>query len=240
MAILQAVNLTKSFGQAAMHVNAVRSIDLTIEAGEMVAIVGPSGSGKSTLMSLLGAILAPTSGQVFLEGTDFATLNDRQRTLLRRKRIGFVFQAFNLIPTLTAIENVSLPLELDGVSAAVAQQRARTALEAVGLARRQLHFPSTMSGGEQQRVAIARTLVIKPALVMADEPTGNLDSESSAQIVKLLRALVDEKRQTVILVTHDDDVAKQADRIIQVRDGKIERDDVLAFRPIDVIRRYVG
>ena len=240
MAIIQAIKLTKSFGQSARHVSAVRGIDLTIESGEMVAIVGPSGSGKSTLMSLLGAIAAPTSGQVLLEGIDLATLNDRQRTLLRRHRIGFVFQSLNLIPTLTAIENVSLPLELDGVSGSEARHRARVALEEVGLAHRQLHLPSTMSGGEQQRVAIARAMVIEPALVMADEPTGNLDSVSSDQIVQMLRNLVDEKRQTVVLVTHDDGVAQQADRIIRVRDGRIDHEDHDCLYKSVPIRSCVG
>jgi putative ABC transport system ATP-binding protein len=227
MDIIEAINVTKSFGQSVAHVDAVRGINLSIAEGEMVAIVGPSGSGKSTLLSLLGAIDAPTSGQVLLEGTDIASLDDNRRTLLRRRRIGFVFQAFNLIPTLTAAENVSLPLELDGVAEAAARQRAAQSLELVGLGNRKTHLPSMLSGGEQQRVAIARALVIQPALVLADEPTGNLDSVSSAQITQLLRDLVDRQYQTVVIVTHDGEVANHADRIVHFRDGVIEHEESL-------------
>jgi putative ABC transport system ATP-binding protein len=224
MVILQAINVTKSFGQTANQVDAVRGIDLSIASGEMVAIVGPSGSGKSTLLSLLGAVATPTTGQVNLEGADLATLDDDSRTLLRRRRIGFVFQAYNLVPTLTAAENVSLPLELDGVAESVARKRADEALDRVGLSHRRSHLPGMLSGGEQQRVAIARALVTQPALVLADEPTGNLDSITSAQITQLLRDLVDQHGQTVVLVTHDDSVARQADRIIHVRDGGIDHE----------------
>jgi putative ABC transport system ATP-binding protein len=188
----------------------------------MVAIVGPSGSGKSTLLSLIGAIDAPTGGQVLLDGNDLAKLDDMGRTLLRRHRIGIVFQAQNLIPTLTAIENISLPLELDGVDKAEAIRRADNALELIGLARRRDHLPAMMSGGEQQRVAVARALVIQPALLLADEPTGNLDSVSSRQIIDLLRDLVDRHQQTVVVVTHDPEVAQRADRVVHLRDGKIE------------------
>ncbi len=220
--VIQAVDVTKTFSQSALPVQAVRGINLTIAKGEMVAIVGPSGSGKSTLLTLLGAIDAPTSGQVILEGTDCATLGDAERTMLRRRRIGFVFQAFNLLPTLTAIENVALPLELDGKAEAVALERAGEALALVGLESRRDHLPSMLSGGEQQRVAIARALVIEPALVMADEPTGNLDSASSLQVTNLLRRLVDQQQQTVVMVTHDMEVAHRADRIVYVRDGQID------------------
>lgn len=220
--VIEAINVTKTFAESALPVEAVRGINLTIGKGEMVAIVGPSGSGKSTLLTLLGAIDAPTSGQVLLEGTDCATLGDAQRTLLRRRRIGFVFQAFNLLPTLTAAENVALPLELDGKAEATALQRATEALTLVGLEKRRDHLPSMLSGGEQQRVAIARALVIEPALVMADEPTGNLDSASSLQVTNLLRDLVDQQQQTVVMVTHDMEVANRADRIVYVRDGQID------------------
>ena len=237
MNVIETVQVTKSFRQSAIPVDAVRGIDLTVAKGEMVAIVGPSGSGKSTLLSLLGAIERPTSGRVLLEGTDLASLEDDALTLLRRRRIGFVFQAFNLLPTLNAVENVALPLELDGVGESASQQRACESLELVGLGQRKTHLPSMLSGGEQQRVAVAQALVIGPALVLADEPTGNLDSVSSAQITKLLRELVDDQGQTVVVVTHDDNVAQQTDRIIHLMDGVIESEE----RPAEErMRRLAG
>jgi putative ABC transport system ATP-binding protein len=222
MNVLEAIGVTKSFADGEVSVQAVRGIDMQVKQGELLGIVGPSGSGKSTLLNLLGAIETPTTGKVLLEGTDMATLNDNQRTLLRRRRIGFIFQQFNLLPTLSALENVALPLELDGVSESEAQQRAAERLELVGLSERMTHLPSMMSGGEQQRVAVARALVIEPALVLADEPTGNLDSVSSSQVMRLLRDLVSGGGQTVVIVTHDKDVAAQADRVVHVRDGRIE------------------
>jgi putative ABC transport system ATP-binding protein len=234
MNVLEAVDVTKSFADGEVSVQAVRGINLQVKEGELLGIVGPSGSGKSTLLNLLGAIETPSTGKVLLEGTDMATLNDTQRTLLRRRRIGFIFQSFNLIPTLTALENVALPLELDGVSEAEAQKRASERLELVGLGQRMSHLPSMMSGGEQQRVAVARALAIEPALVLADEPTGNLDSVSSAQVMRLLRDLVSSGGQTVVLVTHDKDVAAQADRVVHVRDGRIENE---VKQPAAVSRR---
>jgi putative ABC transport system ATP-binding protein len=230
MNIIEAVDVKKSFFIGELHVDAVRGIDLAVRQGEMLAIVGPSGSGKSTLLNLLGAIETPTSGHVMLEGVDMATLNDTERTLLRRRRIGFIFQAFNLLPTLTAIENVALPLELDGIRESEARERAFGALELVDLGHRHDHVPSMMSGGEQQRVAVARALVIQPAIVLADEPTGNLDSVNSAQVMRLLRDLVDSRGHTVIIVTHDSEVAEQADRTVHVRDGLLEDGDVLHMR----------
>lgn len=222
MSVIQAIQVSKTFDHSAVRVDAVCGIDLSIDPGEMVAIVGPSGSGKSTLLSLIGAIDVPTGGQVLLDGHDLAKLDDTGRTLLRRHRIGIVFQAQNLIPTLTAIENISLPLELDGVGKAEAIRRADESLALVGLSHRRGHLPDMMSGGEQQRVAVARALVIEPALLLADEPTGNLDSVSSQQVVDLLRDLVDRHQQTVVVVTHDPEVARRADRIVHLRDGKIE------------------
>ncbi len=225
MNVLEAVGVTKSFAAGTVQVQAVRGIDLAVQAGEMLAIVGPSGSGKSTLLSMLGAIETPTAGKVLLEGTDMATLDDRRRTLLRRRRLGFVFQAFNLIPTLTAAENVALPLELDGVAESAARRRAHDALELVDLAERHDHLPAMLSGGEQQRVAVARALAIRPALLLADEPTGNLDSLGSLQVIRLLRDLVDGQRQTVVVVTHDMQVARHADRVVRMRDGRIEDEE---------------
>ena len=223
--IIEAVDVTKDFASGEIHVLAVRGINMAVMKGEMLAIVGPTGSGKSTLLNLLGAIETPTSGKVSLEGTDMASLNDTERTILRRKRIGFIFQAFNLLPTLTSLENVALPLELDGVSQSEARRRALAALEKVNVAKRKDHLPTTMSGGEQQRVAIARALVIEPALLLADEPTGNLDSANGAQVMRLLKDLVRVNGQTVVIVTHDNDVAAQADRTVHVRDGRLEHAD---------------
>ena len=216
--------LTKTYGEGELRVEALRGVDLRVEKGELLAIMGPSGSGKSTLLHLLGGVAAPTSGQVLLEGVDLATLSDDRRTVIRRQRIGFIFQSFNLLPTLTAEENVSLSLELDGVSTGEARRRALASLELVGMAHRKTHLPSMLSGGEQQRVAIARALVIEPAMVLADEPTGNLDSANGRQVTALLRRLGSERRQTIVMVTHDPNVAAQADRLVCLRDGRVESD----------------
>src|SRR5688572_19373923 len=207
MYVLETRQLRKTFGEGEAAVEALRGVDLGIKQGEMLAIMGRSGSGKSTLLTLLGGVDVPTSGQILLEGTDLATLSDDERTLIRRRRIGFVFQAFNLLPILTAEENVALPLELDGVRAEQARERAMKMLELVGLSQRRGHLPGKMSGGEQQRVAIARALVIEPAIVLADEPTGNLDSANGKRITQVLRDLVEQHGQTIILVTHDPAVA---------------------------------
>ena len=225
MNVLEAQNVTKSFVEGSVHVNAVRGIDLAIAKSEMLAIVGRSGSGKSTLLTMLGAIETPTTGKILIEGVDMASLGEDQRTLLRRRRIGFVFQAFNLIPTLTAVENVSLPLELDGVSESQATERAIASLELVDLAKRKDHLPNMMSGGEQQRVAVARALVIRPALLLADEPTGNLDSVASRHVITLLRDLVNGQGLTIVIVTHDMQIAAQADRIVRLNDGLVQSEE---------------
>jgi putative ABC transport system ATP-binding protein len=224
MIALEARALRKTYGEGALRVEALRGVDLRAEKGELLAIMGPSGSGKSTLLHLLGGVSAPTSGQVLLEEVDLAALGDDRRTIIRRRRIGFIFQSFNLLPTLTAEENVSLSLELDGVSTGEARQRALASLELVGMARRKAHLPSALSGGEQQRVAIARALVIEPAIVLADEPTGNLDSANGRQVTALLRRLSSERHQTIVMVTHDQNVATQADRLVCLRDGLVESD----------------
>jgi len=231
--ILRAENLEKTFatGNAGgSGVAAVRGIDLTIEAGEFVAIIGASGSGKSTLLHMLGGITRPTAGRVLLEGVDLASLDDDALALVRRRRIGFVFQRYNLLPELSLLENVALPLVLDGAPAARCDEEARRALEAVDMGHRAAHRPDELSGGEQQRGAIARALVTSPAVVLADEPTGALDSVNSRRVVELLERLVAERGQTVILVTHDPTIAAAAGRTIRVRDGLVESDG-LNHRP---------
>jgi putative ABC transport system ATP-binding protein len=224
MSVLEAHELLKRYGTAEAGVAALRGVSLTVEAGEFLAIMGPSGSGKSTLLTILGGIEEPSSGQVKLEGVDYADLSEDERTILRRRRLGFVFQSFNLLPNLTAEENVALPLELDGVSATEARARSREVLELVEMVPRKSHLPATLSGGEQQRVAVARALAIRPALLLADEPTGNLDSRQSGRVTQLLKQLSEEQQQTIVMVTHDAAVAKAAQRLILLRDGKIERD----------------
>jgi putative ABC transport system ATP-binding protein len=224
MNVIETRALEKAYGSDDTCVHALRGIDLRVQHGEFLAIMGPSGSGKSTLLHILGGVETPSEGQVLLEGTDLASLDDDERTLIRRTRIGFIFQSFNLLPAFTAEENVSLPLDLGGVSALEARRRALDALNLVGVSHRRNHVPSALSGGEQQRVAIARALAIRPAILLADEPTGNLDSVNGQQVTTLLRKLVDEQRQTIVMVTHDAGVAAQADRLVRLRDGLVEND----------------
>ncbi len=222
MHVIEVHRLTKCYGDGALRVHALRGVDLTVQKGEFLAIMGPSGSGKSTLLHLLGGIESPTSGHLVLEGIDVSEMDDDARTQIRRQRIGFVFQSFNLLSAFTARENVGMPLLLDGVGEAELQRRTQEMLELVGMAHRCGHVPGTLSGGEQQRVAIARALVIRPAILLADEPTGNLDTASGCQVTTLLRQLVDDRQQTVIVVTHDQAVAERADRIVRLCDGQIE------------------
>jgi putative ABC transport system ATP-binding protein len=232
MYVLETRDLRKSFGEGEAVVEALRGVNIGVQPGEMLAIMGRSGSGKSTLLTLLGGVDVPTSGQVLLEGQDLANMDDDDRTLIRRRRIGFVFQAFNLLPILTAEENVALPLELDGISAREARARALKMLELVGLDARRDHLPGKMSGGEQQRVAIARALAIEPAILLADEPTGNLDSANSKRITHALRELVDHHGQTIVMVTHDPAVAEQADRVVHLLDGQVEREETNRVVPV--------
>jgi putative ABC transport system ATP-binding protein len=222
--VLQAQGLMKTFGEGDTQVNALRGVDLTVPVQQFLALIGPSGSGKSTLLNVLGGIEAPSAGSVRLDDIDLTALNDDDLTLLRRRRIGYVFQAFNLLPTLTAEENACFPLILDGVAAADAKRRAQSIFHKLGLTPRAGHFPGTLSGGEQQRVAIARALLINPALILADEPTGNLDSTNALQIIEVFRRLVDEMGKTVVVATHDLSVAHKADRVVMLRDGSIQGD----------------
>jgi putative ABC transport system ATP-binding protein len=222
--ILAVRGLRKHHGVGAARVEALRGLDLSLAAGEFVAVMGSSGSGKSTLLHLLAGLDRPTAGDIRLGDTDLATLNDRERTLLRRHRLGLIFQSFHLLDMLTAEENVALPLAIRGVAAGEAQLRAGRLLDRVGLAHRRRHRPHELSGGEQQRVAIARALVIEPVLLLADEPTGNLDSVQGGRIIALLRQLVDERGQTLLMVTHDAAHAALADRTLWLRDGRIVED----------------
>ena len=215
--LLRTESLHKSFGT----VTAVRDVNLHIKSGEIVAIMGRSGSGKSTAMHLLAGLEQPSSGHVFYRGQGLAGLDEDALALWRRENIGLVFQAFHLIPTLSALENVAFPLYPDGVSVAERRQRAAARLEMVGLADRATHRPSHLSGGEQQRVAIARALINDPGLILADEPTGNLDSETGGDILTLFHRLRDEAGVSFLIVTHDDEVATMADRIIRMKDGEI-------------------
>jgi putative ABC transport system ATP-binding protein len=218
--VLETREVRKAFGSDEAKVEALRGVDLQISAGEFVAIMGRSGSGKSTLLSLLGGVDLPTSGQILLEGNDLASMTDDQRTLMRRQRIGFIFQSFNLLPILTAEENVALPLELDGAPARHAAAQARALLGELGLAELAGRFPEELSGGEQQRVAIARAVVGERRLLLADEPTGALDSLTGEAVLRLLRGQCDHGCAAV-LVTHDARHAAWADRVVFLRDGRL-------------------
>ncbi|HEY2734300.1 MAG TPA: ABC transporter ATP-binding protein [Polyangiales bacterium] len=216
-------HVSRSYGSGAKAVAAVSDISLEIEAGSFVAVVGASGSGKSTLLNLIGALDQPTSGRILLEQHDVGSLSDAARTLLRRTRIGFVFQFFNLLPTLTAEENVALPARLARQAGKATQRRAEELLERVGLSARRQHRPDELSGGEMQRVAIARALMMDPPIILADEPTGNLDSATGLAILELLRGAVDAHR-TVVLITHDENIARRGQRIVTMADGRLSHD----------------
>jgi putative ABC transport system ATP-binding protein len=213
--------VTKSYGDGSTKVDAVRDLDLTIGHGEFLAVAGPSGSGKTTLLQLLGGLDRPTAGEVLFEGRDLGSLREAELTRLRLDTIGFVFQQFNLIPTVTAAENVALALAPRRISATERKERVAELLSAVGLGARGHHLPSQLSGGEQQRVAIARALANEPRVVLADEPTGNLDSTTGDEIVGLLRQLSDDRGQTVVLITHDTQVAAAAPRTVRMQDGRV-------------------
>ncbi|MFZ0545587.1 MAG: ABC transporter ATP-binding protein [Candidatus Promineifilaceae bacterium] len=221
MSIVKTEQLTKVYGEGVTAVTALNKLNLDIEHGEFVAVMGPSGCGKSTLLHLVGGLDRPTSGRVSVSDQDLSGLSDDALTQLRRRQIGFVFQFFNLIPVLTAAENAVLPLVLDGVKPDEAQEKAKTWLTKMGLADRMHHRPDQLSGGQQQRVAIARALVAEPTLILADEPTGNLDSRSADEIATLLRQISDEYDRTILMVTHDPRIAAHANRIVFLKDGTI-------------------
>ena len=219
--VFELEGVSRTYAQGGSEIRAVDSLDLRIERGEFVAVVGPSGSGKTTLLQLLGALDRPTSGEIRFEGRDLATLKDGDLTELRLRTIGFVFQQFNLIPTLSGRQNVEIALAPTGLRRAEREETASRLLAAVGLAQRGGHLPSQLSGGEQQRVAIARALANDPDVLLADEPTGNLDSATGAEIIGLLRSLSDERGQTVVLITHDPAIAAQAPRVLRMQDGRL-------------------
>jgi putative ABC transport system ATP-binding protein len=230
---VDADDVTRRFGQGDTAVDALRGISLTIPNGQLTAVMGPSGSGKSTLMHILAGLDRPTAGSVVLDGVEITTLDDRRLTELRRERVGFVFQSFNLLPVLDARENIVLPLSIAGKRADA--EWLEKLIDTVGLRDRLSHRPSELSGGQQQRVAVARALASKPAVVFADEPTGNLDSKSSGEVLDLLRRAVDEFGQTVIMVTHDATAASYADRLIVLADGRVVHDGAQANTAEDVL-----
>ncbi len=219
MEILKVEHLTKKYGKGENEVIAVNDMSFTINQGEFVAIVGSSGSGKSTLLHLLGGVDRPTSGKVFIEGKNIYELNDDNLAIFRRRQVGLIYQFYNLIPILNVEENITLPCDLDGRK--VSKQTLNELLKTLGLENRVKHLPNELSGGQQQRVSIGRALITNPAIVLADEPTGNLDSKASDEIVELLKVSNKKYNQTVVMITHNLEIAKQADRIIRIEDGKI-------------------
>lgn len=219
MEILKVENLTKTYGSGENLVHAVDDVSFSVEKGEFVAIVGASGSGKSTLLHLIGGVDRPTSGKIFVDGNDISKMNDDKLAAFRRRQVGIVYQFYNLIPILTVEENITLPCDLDGRG--VDRERLEMILDSFGLRARRKHLPNQLSGGQQQRTSIARALINNPSLVLADEPTGNLDSKSSDEVMSMLKMCNQSYGQTVIMITHNLDIAKQADRVITISDGKI-------------------
>ena len=225
MEILKVEHLSKIYGQGENEVRALDDVSFSVEKGQFVAIIGPSGSGKSTLLHILGGVDRPTSGKVYLEGQDVFAQNEEQLAIFRRRQVGLIYQFYNLIPVLDVTENITLPVLLDGRK--VNAERLRSLLETLSLTDRVGHLPSQLSGGQQQRVSIGRALMNAPAVVLADEPTGNLDSKNSQEIVELLKKGNREYGQTLIVITHDESIALQADRILAIEDGHIVRDEVI-------------
>ena len=222
MQILQTTDLKKYYGSGDTMVRALDGVDLSVEDGEFAAIVGTSGSGKSTLLHMLGGLDRPTSGKVFVEGKDIFSLGDDELTIFRRRKIGFVFQSYNLVPVLNVYENIVLPVELDGNR--VDRAHIEHIIETLGLQEKKESLPSQLSGGQQQRVAIARALAAKPAIILADEPTGNLDSRTSLDVMGLLKVTSQQFSQTIVMITHNEEIAQMADRIIRIEDGRIVGD----------------
>lgn len=226
MEILRVEHLSKIYGKGETAVRALDDLSFTVQKGEFVAIIGPSGSGKSTLLHMLGGVDRPTSGKVYIDGTDIYALNETNLAVFRRRQIGLIYQFFNLIPVLSVEENITLPLLLDGRR--VEKDALRSLTRLLGLDHRLSHLPNQLSGGQQQRVSIGRALVNNPALVLADEPTGNLDRRNSAEIIDLLKLYNKQYHQTLFIITHDESIALQADRVISIEDGRIARDERMA------------
>ena len=225
MEILRAENLTKIYGTGENQVVALDHVSFSVNKGEFLAIIGPSGSGKSTLLHILGGVDTPTSGKVYMEGTDVYAQKEEQLAIFRRRQVGLIYQFYNLIPVLNVVENMTLPVRMDGRP--VNKEHLNELLEILSLKGRENHLPNQLSGGQQQRVSIGRALMNAPAVVLADEPTGNLDSKNSQEIVELLKYSNQKFNQTLIVITHDENIALQADRIISIDDGKITRDEVI-------------
>ncbi len=222
--ILRVENLTKVYGKGENEVRALDGVSFSVEKGEFVAIIGPSGSGKSTLLHILGAVDEPSTGRVFMDGKDVFKQNEEQLAIFRRRQVGLVYQFYNLIPVLDVVENITLPVQLDGRK--VNRERLQEMVALLGLHGREKHLPNQLSGGQQQRVSIGRALMNSPSVVLADEPTGNLDSKNSQEIMELLKKSNKKYNQTLIMITHDENIALQADRIIAIEDGRITRDEV--------------
>ena len=225
MEILRVENLTKVYGKGENEVRALDGVSFSVEKGEFVAVIGPSGSGKSTLLHILGGVDRPTGGKVFMDGKDVYAQNEEQLAIFRRRQVGLIYQFYNLIPVLNVTENITLPVLMDGQK--VNRDRLKELITTLGLTGRENHLPNQLSGGQQQRVSIGRALMNAPAVVLADEPTGNLDSKNSKEIVDLLKISNEKYGQTLIVITHDESIALQADRIISIDDGKITRDEVI-------------
>lgn len=225
MEILKIEHLSKMYGKGETAVKALDDVSFSINKGEFVAIIGPSGSGKSTLLHLLGGVDRPSSGKVFVDNTDIYDLNETQLAIFRRRQIGLIYQFYNLIPVLTVEENITLPLLLDGHK--VDPKRLDDVVKSLGLEQRLNHLPNQLSGGQQQRVSIGRALICNPALMLADEPTGNLDSKNSSEIIDLLKMFNKTYKQTLVVITHDEQIALQADRVIAIEDGSITKDEVV-------------
>ena len=230
--VIRIERVSKIYNTGDITVHALRALSLSVRHGEFVAIMGPSGSGKSTLMNIIGCLDRPTKGQYFLEGVDVSTMGKAELADTRNKRVGFVFQSFNLVSRTSALENVELPLLYAGVGAAERQRRSRAALAEVGLSDREKNMPNQLSGGQQQRVALARSLVNNPSIILADEPTGALDTRTSVEVMGIFQRLNQEKNLTIIVVTHEPDVARYAQRIVHFRDGRISSDEQVAERSV--------